>query len=529
MTRYISPASPLTNDAAFGMPPTDVQWVTKTNVTDYHRCPRAYWLIARGQITHEESISPYDLPQVDAGVEFERGVVAGAPPADLANISPAVELSTPGQPTLVLQSGLWANEDLGLRGEPDGVEIASGAWAPVEVKHHARPTSLDRLELAFYWLLLAPQRSDDTARPHGYLVLDGPDGPADPVRVELRAPHFTQVGTYVDAVRRARSGPEPYGCGRCYVCTTARPQSREVIVAHREDLANLFWLGDIRARQLPLVGIESCADLLALGCDEILDRVAGHGWGIGRYHVEGWIAHAQAWTTDAPVIYGDPPPMPDECIALDLEYLRQGEIWLAGMRPVGGELTQFWSWAGAGEADLMRSLANYWAARPETVMATWWGIGADVPALRRASERTGVEFSVDPGRHFDLYHWVMGHLRLPVRYLSLKDVGGYFGVLAADHGIGSGDEAVAIYLQAARARRKKTKAAARARLESYNAEDIDAVIRLIELLRATYPQAPRQRPQTSKPAKQGPARAPKRRWRIAMSRASRKISTPRMN
>jgi hypothetical protein len=30
--------------------------------------------------------------------------------------------------------------------------------ARVEVKHHSRPTPVDRRELAFHWMLLEPQR-----------------------------------------------------------------------------------------------------------------------------------------------------------------------------------------------------------------------------------------------------------------------------------------------------------------------------------------------------------------------------------
>jgi hypothetical protein len=69
----------------------------------------------------------------------------------------------------MLQTGLWVNHDLSLRGEPDGIEMTSGTWVPVEVKHHSQPSSLDRLELAFYWLLLTPHRIDST-RPRARLL-----------------------------------------------------------------------------------------------------------------------------------------------------------------------------------------------------------------------------------------------------------------------------------------------------------------------------------------------------------------------
>lgn len=310
------------------------------------------------------------------------------------------------------------------------------------------------------------------------------------------------------------------------MCKLLRPQSSEIIALHRNDLANLFQLGHRRARQLALVGIESCDDLLTVGVDEMVERLRGHGWGIGRFHIESWIAHAQAWAANAPVFFGDPPPMPTDYVAFDLEYLPQGGIWLAGMRPVGGELTQFWTWDPAGEPDLIQSTAAYWAARPDARIATWWGKGADMPALRRASERTGVEVGMEPDRHFDLCHWAMRHLRLPTRYLSLKDVAAYFGVLDSDHGIRSGDEAVDIYLQAVQARRKKAKARARVRLEAYNAEDVDAVIRLIELLRTKYPQVPREHRAPPRRVKGTPAIVPKQPWMEIVPAGPRDLDDP---
>lgn len=162
-------------------------------------------------------------------------------------------MSAAGQPPLVLQTGLWINHDLGLRGEPDDIEIASGAWAPVEVKHHSRATPLDPLELAFYWMLLEPQREDSSPRPHGYLILDGVDGPGEPARIDLQPSHFAEVRQHIDAVRQARTGSEPLGFGRCHVCRRLRPQVVMSLDDWFNDLGTLFGLGYNRALQLAMV------------------------------------------------------------------------------------------------------------------------------------------------------------------------------------------------------------------------------------------------------------------------------------
>lgn len=465
-----------------------VDWVTKTNVTDHARCPRAWWLIAHGKISHEDAISPHDLANVEAGVEFERDIVDCARPLDPGELAAGVEVSAAGQFPLVLQTGLWTNHDLGLRGEPDGIEIASGAWAPVEVKHHSRATPLDRLELAFYWMLLEPQREVSPPSPHGYLILGGPDGPFEPVRIDLQPSHFAKVRQHIDAVRLARIGSEPPGCGRCHVCRRLRPPIAMSYDDWSNDLGALFGLGYNRALQLAMVGIKTSTDLLDAGVEDILDRIHGRRWSIGRYQVDGWFAHAHAWAANQPVIYGDPRPMPEDYTTFDLEYLRQGEIWLAGMQPSDGALTQIWAWTADEETDLMRKVNDYWTARPGALMATWWGKGADLPALKRATERTGVAFDLSSVSHFDLFHWAMGHLRLPVRGLSLKNIASYFGLSDATHGISAGDEAVEIYLRARAQRSKADRGRARAMLEAYNADDLASLAKLIETLRGMYPQ-----------------------------------------
>jgi predicted RecB family nuclease len=352
-------------------------------------------------------------------------------------------------------------------------------------------TALDRLELAFYWLLLDGQRGDGDYAPHGYLILKDDAGAAEPKRIELLDRHFIEVLRLVEAVRRLRTLPEPFGCGQCYTCREGHPQTVETFIIQRADgyLGSLFGLGFERIRHLGQVGVHSCDDLLNFGVDEVLDRVTGHGWSFGRYQVAGWVAHAQAFAENRLVVYGSPPPMPTEYVAFDLEYMRGGPIWLAGMLAPGAEPTQLWRWSEEDERPLMREIVAYWADRPDAVMLTWWGKGADLPTLRAASERTGVEFVPNLETHFDLCHWAMGHLRLPIQGLSLKDVAAYFDVARSETEIGSGDEAVGVYIDAA-AKGPRARSKARTKLEAYNADDLRGTIELIEVLRGTYLQVP---------------------------------------
>lgn len=97
------------------------------------------------------------------------------------------------------------------------------------------------------------------------------------------------------------------------------------------------------------------------------------------------------------------------------------------------------------------------------------------------------------------------HLRLPSPYLDLKQVSDYFGIVRPETSIGSGAQACGVYSEAVRhsgtARGRKLQR----QLLAYNADDVEAIEDLIELLRAMYvpvpikPADPPKRPRASKP------------------------------
>jgi hypothetical protein len=75
-----------------------------------------------------------------------------------------------GTDITILGTPAFEGRKLKLRGRPDGIDAAGGALYPIEIKSHRAPTHLDRLELAFYWLLLRPHRTRPTD-PSGVLIL----------------------------------------------------------------------------------------------------------------------------------------------------------------------------------------------------------------------------------------------------------------------------------------------------------------------------------------------------------------------
>jgi PD-(D/E)XK nuclease superfamily len=154
------------------------QWVSKTDLSRWYRCPYAFWLLESGQMRFEETVSPFQMSLIHAGQDYQELVEQSATPVA---ISPADLPTLLETDVTILGTPLFENKQLRLRGCPDGIDAARGALYPIEIKSHRAPTHLDRLELAFYWLLLQPHRTRPMP-PAGMLILRH-DG--KPVRVEV--------------------------------------------------------------------------------------------------------------------------------------------------------------------------------------------------------------------------------------------------------------------------------------------------------------------------------------------------------
>ena len=200
--------------------PGSQQWVSKTDLSRFYRCPFAFWLLDTGQIAFPETVSAFQMSLIRADQDYQDLVEQSATPV---TISPAdlpallqTELTNLGTP-------LFENKKLKLRGCPDGIDAASGALYPDRDQVSPGPTHLDRLELAFYWLLLQPYRTRQ-APAAGVLILRR-DG--RPMRVEVpvtRPPaRFAPASAGPPPPPRALppSLPWPVRAGR-----SARPRTR---------------------------------------------------------------------------------------------------------------------------------------------------------------------------------------------------------------------------------------------------------------------------------------------------------------
>jgi len=98
---------------------------------------------------------------------------------------------------------------------------------------HKSVTPYDELELAFYWLLLAPQRTRQD-EPRGIVVLRR-DGLPVSVEVKIGTPPIKRVFQLLEEVRAAReTRVTPRICG-CNVCANVRKQEvRSYAAEHRD-------------------------------------------------------------------------------------------------------------------------------------------------------------------------------------------------------------------------------------------------------------------------------------------------------
>ena len=472
-------------------PPTRVErgdeWVSKTDLNRYYRCPYAYSLLYRGEIRPDQMVDGYTVLLMQEGMAFHEVVVA-------AEVAAGAEL----MPAKVLE-----NPNLLIYGIPDGIRNTLAAelrgleaMVPVEIKWHGQVQQLDQLELAFYWLLLEPERTADS-RPHGVLILHR-DGAQVEVEVDIPAARIEQVRQLLEDIRRARREPtEPRICG-CHVCSTVRRDEVRRLTAERQDVSLLLGVGYSRAAQLGKLGITSYTQVAERDPLELtlaMRQVGARSLGVEE--VIRWQHHARSYLTGQAVLFGHPLSLSDTYWVLDLEYLTPpwGEhIYLAGVllvEPLATpHLTQVWAENGKdGERRLLLSITELFAHRPELPVVTWAGHCADVPWLFKAAARQGLPvpggpgMNWEPGRHLDLYLWAVRSLRLTTPEPGLKEMASYFGISYGSD-VHGGTEAQLLYLNWVESRSRIKRQRLQKRLLAYNRDDLDALAQVVGRFRA---------------------------------------------
>lgn len=461
-------------------------WISKSDLVRWVRCPYAAWLLYKGLITFEDTVDEFQLRLMTEGVAFQEAVEAKAFKIEAAPKDLRALLT---QDIALFRPPVFENRELKIFGQPDGIDAAGGALIPIEIKSHKDVQRIDELELAFYWLLLEPYRSSQLRRPRGVLILRR-DGRDERVEVDIPAHRFSDVNAMLAEIRLARltNRVRERVC-RCNVCSQIKHDDVMRAVLDGKDLTLIYGIDRPYARALERLGIGTWEQLIGCDPESMVAGMRSQKYYVGVKQVEQWSRHAEAWKTRRSVIFAAEPFLPKQSyIALDLEYLNLGLIWLIGtcvVTPNGREHHGWWADDPRGERRSLRKLGELVAAHPDLPIVTWSGESADIPNLFRAGARTGLSRNLAPvfERHVDAFRYAERGVRLPIPSLGLKFVAEHFGMPRVSR-IRSGRQAEQMYMwYRSPGTEASRKAKIKAQLVDYNREDIETLIGVVGQIR----------------------------------------------
>jgi predicted RecB family nuclease len=459
-------------------------WVSKTDLTRYLRCPYAFYLLDRGLVAFEDTVNEQQAGLIAEGITFHTDVEAAAvhrtiEPSELPRVLAEESIRLFGVP-------VFENPTLEIYGKPDAIDTAEGALLPVEVKSHKLVQRSDELELAFYWILLEPHRTKAVS-PRGYLLLRR-NGNVEQVEVKIRPHRFEQVRTLLQEIRDARArGVPPRICG-CTLCSGVMRDEIDRATLERKDLTRIWDIGPVRARRLEEIGIKTYDDLLAVDSASLVEKLREQKCFVSPARVDRWKHHAESYCTSAPVRFGEPLRLDDRFLALDLEYEPGGLIWLVGACLVGPsdrEYFALWAETAAQEKNNLMRLAEIAAANPLLPVITWNGNGADMPQLRIATKRLnlGQALNMIESRHLDLFQHARKALRFPIPQLGLGQVASYFAISKVSR-IYDGLQALSLYQEYRSSRDENRRDAIKSDLLEYNRDDLEALVGVADRIAA---------------------------------------------
>jgi len=462
----------------------DKSWVSKTDLIRFIRCPYGFYVLDKGLVDFEDTINEYQSTLIEQGVAFQSAIEAETKP-----LPEPIELDRlfSEQSVRLFSLPLLKNPELRIMGKPDAVDTHKGQLLPVEIKSHKDVQLSDELELAFYWMLLQPYRTKNTS-PRGFLLLRR-NGVVEQVEVPLRSAHFERVQQSIEQVRYARiNGVRPRMCG-CPICSGPMLDEIRRSTLANKDVSLIWGIGWQYARCLEEMGISTYEHLLETDTDSIVEGLRRYNYHLSANQVNGWKHHAKSFSIGRPVLFGEPFSHHDSFLALDLEYDPESTIWLIGICLMrSGKRTYYFLWADSPKQEkvILNELYETIQQNPSLPIVTWSGTSADIPQIRKATERHKLSglLEILESNHLDLFQATLRSLRFPMASLSIDEVARFFG-LPRLSSISSGLQAQMIYRRFCNSRDEAERIELKNSLIEYNRDDLAAVIgikeRLVEL------------------------------------------------
>jgi predicted RecB family nuclease len=470
------------------------------------RCAYAWYLRGRGEVSFEETVSPYQLELIADGQRFHTTTEAALHARRITpeSLSAAItEIPNRSAFELWIPAGVVEHPGRKIYGQPDAVVPADGALIPAEIKSHRISSRMDRIELTFYWLLLEEQRTCGDDDPHGVLLLRQRDGTHQQVDVELTSADFDNVMTYIARVRHGRlNGVRPRVC-RCQLCRGPR---REAVLAAANEVEDVTLINGIsvgRADRLTEIGIDTWRHLLVTKPEEIRHCLALHDDYVGLREIERWKQHAHAYESQAPVSFGPPPKVGTDFIALDLEYTDASRIWLTGVAIVEGTQIEYhllWAATDREQRDALLKLITLFERHAGLPVVTWAGDSADIPVLRTAAAAAGLRGGLDQAltSHIDLYQHALRTHRWPIPELGLKQLCQFLGITRTSS-VRDGLHALALHHEMLASPDPPDWERLKAALSDYSLDDLNSLIEITRSL-ASDPPMPQQPSLAAPPA-----------------------------
>lgn len=470
----------------------DHQWVCKSDIRQFWFCPYAFSLVDSGRIDFSALLAQPESTaartRIMDGQIFERDVFEEMP-----SLPEGVKPQDLGV-RFLYNGPTCEHPGRMIYGRPDGIDLPS--HSPIEIKSHRLPTALDRLELAFYWMLLEPSRENANIAPFGWILPRTQSRREDSlVRVELRPQDFREVEELIVGVRGTRKvGVKPRFC-RCLVCQT-RPEVL-TIKRRRRDVRLVSGIGPRHGITLERLEISTVDQLIAANSVDLAQRMREQRRNsVSAKNIVSWQHHGRAFLERRPIRFIEEQFSHAAYIVIDLEYdvLDPGAIWLIGAlhrSHAEDEYLQAWCDTPAQRRKGLRRLEALILAHPDLPVITFGGMRADLPQLREACKRLRIDVVYEiESRHVDLYQHLMRSVRFPIPEHGLKELSTYIGAERRST-ITGGEDALYAYYRYRDSRSDRVKARLKKKLLAYNREDLQCVAHLITYLPTVtlHPQA----------------------------------------